>query len=146
MFSLTHKTRTALIASGLIALSSVASPLYAEDLVEHLGPVEAHEPILTTVGSKRVLAFYTPGENACALQAIVWTTDEDTTSPARVRISLKPGAMVHIDSPESETLNLKCSDDAKTLTVVEDGEHAAFGIATEEPIQQVTATALASEG
>ena len=37
MFSLTHKTRSALVASGLIALSSFASPVYAEDLVEHLG-------------------------------------------------------------------------------------------------------------
>ena len=142
MFSLTHKTLTALVASGLIALGSSASPVYAEDLVEHLGPVGPHQPILTTVGSKRVLAFYTPGENNCALQAIVWTTEEDTTSPARVRISLKPGAMVHIDSPENKTLNLRCSDDAETLAVVEDEEYVAFGITMEEPMRPVTASAF----
>ena len=141
MFSLTHKTRTALVASGLIALSSFASPVYAEDLVEHLGPVGPHQPILTTVGSKRVLAFYTPGENNCALQAIVWTAEEDTTSPARVRISLKPGAMVHIDSPENKTLNLQCDENAENLTVVETEEYAAFGIAIQERTRSVTASA-----
>lgn len=141
MFSLTHKTRTALVASGLVALSSFASPVFADDLVEHLGPVEAHEPILTTVGSKRVLAFYTPGENACALQAIVWTKEEETTSPARVRISLKPGAMVHIDSPENKTLNLQCGENAEKLAVVEDEEYVAFDMAIEERTQTVRASA-----
>ena len=141
MFSLTHKTRTALVASGLIALSSFASPVCAEDLVEHLGPVGPHEPILTNVGSKRVLAFYTPGENACALQAIVWTKEEDTTSPARVRVSMDPGAIVHIDSPENESLNLQCSDDAKKLAVIEDDQRVAFGMTIEEPMQTIKASA-----
>jgi hypothetical protein len=141
MFSLTHKTCTALLASGLIALSSFATPVCAEDLVEHLGPVGPHEPILTNVGSKRVLAFYTPGENACALQAIVWTKEEDTTSPARVRVSMDPGAIVHIDSPENESLNLQCGDGAKKLAVVEDDRLAAFGIAIEKPMQTVSASA-----
>jgi hypothetical protein len=140
MFSLTHKTRSALVASGLIALSSFASPVYAEDLVEHLGPVGPHEPILTNVGSKRVLAFYTPGENACALQAIVWTTEEDTTSPARVRVSMDPGAIVHIDSPENESLNLQCGDGAQKLAVIEDDRLAAFGITIEKPMQTVSAS------
>ena len=141
MFSLTHNTCTALLASGLIALSSFASPVCAEDLVEHLGPVGPHEPILTNVGSKRVLAFYTPGENACALQAIVWTKEEDTTSPARVRVSMDPGAIVHIDSPENESLNLQCGDGAKKLAVVEDDRLAAFGISIDKPMHTVSASA-----
>ena len=141
MFSLTHKTRTALIATGFIALSSFASPVYAEDPVEHLGPVGPHEPILTNVGSKRVIAFYTPGKNACALQAVVWTEDEDTTSPARVRISLDPGAIVHIDSPENESLNLQCGDNAKKLAVVADDQRVAFGLTTHEPMMLVRADA-----
>jgi len=86
MFSLSHKTLGAFVAGGLIALNSYTSPVQADELVEHLGLVTAHEPILATVGSKRVLAFYIPGEKSCALHAIVWTTEENTTSPARVRI------------------------------------------------------------
>ena len=141
MFSLTHKTCTTLVASGLIALSSFASPVYAEDPVEHPGPVGPHEPILTNVGSKRVIAFYTPGKNACALQAVVWTEDEDATSPARVRISLDPGAIVHIDSPENESLNLQCGDNAKKLVVVADDQRVAFGLTTQEPMMPVRADA-----
>jgi hypothetical protein len=141
MFSLSHNTCAAIVASGFIALNSYASPVQAEELVEYLGPVGPHQPILTTVGSKRVLAFYIPGENTCALHAIVWTTEENTTSPARVRITLEPGAMVHIDSPENKSLNLKCGDDAKSLAVVEDEEQVAFGITTQEPMQAVKASA-----
>jgi len=141
MFSLSHNSIGALVAGGFIALSSVASPTHAEELVEHLGPVTAHEPILATVGSKRVLAFYIPGEKSCALHAIVWTTEEDTTSPARVRIRLEPGAMVHIDSPENKSLNLQCGEDAKNLAVVDDEEHVAFGIITQRPTPPVSASA-----
>jgi len=141
MFSLSHKTLGAFVAGGLIAFNSFTSPVQADELVEYLGPVGPHQPILTTVGSKRVLAFYIPGEKTCALQAIVWTTDEETTSPARVRISLEPGAMVHIDSPENESLNLQCGDHAEELAVVEDNEHVAFGLAIQEPRQQVRASA-----
>lgn len=140
MFSLTHKSCTTLVASGFIALSSLAAPVYADDPVEHLGPVGPHEPILTNVGSKRVIAFYTPGENACALQAIVWTQEEDTTSPARVRVSMDPGAIVHIDSPENESLNLQCGDDAKELAVIEDDQRVAFGLAVEESMQPIQAS------
>ena len=103
-----------------------------------MGP---HAPILTNVGSKRVIAFYTPGKNACALQAIVWTQEEDTTSPARVRVSMDPGAIVHIDSPENESLNLQCSDDAKKLAVIEDDQRVAFGMTIEEPMQTIKASA-----
>ena len=141
MFSLSHNTLAALVAGGLVALNGFASPVQADELVEHLGPVGPHQPILTTVGSKRVLAFYIPGEKTCALQAIVWTTDEETTSPARVRISLEPGAMVHIDSPENESLNLQCGGDAEELAVVDDDEHVAFGLTIQEPMQPVTASA-----
>jgi len=139
MFSLTHKTRKALVASGLIALSCIASPAHADDLVEHLGPVGPHEPILTTVGSKRVIAFYTQGKNTCALQAVIWNAEDETTSPVRVRIILNQGEMVHIDSPENESLNLQCDDNAKRLAVVEDNQHVAFGY--KEPMQPVTASA-----
>ena len=141
MFSLSQNKLGMLVASGLIALSSFASPVLADDLVEHIGPVGPHEPILTSVGSKRVIAFYTPDKNTCALQAVVWTAEEDSASPARFRISLEPGAMVHIDSPENESLNLQCGDNAKKLAVVEDDQHVAFGLTTEGPMQPVTASA-----
>jgi hypothetical protein len=46
----------------------------ALELPQNLGPVGPHEPILTTVGNKRVLAFFEPGNGHCALQAVIWNT------------------------------------------------------------------------
>jgi hypothetical protein len=96
-----------------------------------LGPVGPHEPILTTVGSKRVIAFYEPDSGHCALNAVVWdNTDADTDmSAVRIRVSLRPGQMVHIDTVEQKSLNLECGDNAEKLAVVDTGEFIAAGAA-----------------
>jgi hypothetical protein len=54
---------------------------------------------------------------------------------------MDPGAIVHIDSPENESLNLQCSDDAKKLAVIEDDQRVAFGMTIEEPMQTIKASA-----
>jgi len=41
------------------------------------------------------------------------------TTATRVRVSLNPREMVHIDSSDNETMSLQCGDHAKTLKVVE---------------------------
>src|SRR5262245_29379723 len=41
-----------------LALTATSTSTYAEELAENLGPVGPNEPILTTVGGKRVIAFY----------------------------------------------------------------------------------------
>jgi hypothetical protein len=90
-----------------------------------LGPVGPHQPILTTVGRKRVIAFYTPSSDNCDLQAVVWdNTDVNDTTAARVRVNLSPGQMVQIDTPEQRSLNLQCGDHGKTLVVVDHGPSA----------------------
>ena len=55
-------------ASALVALTAVGSSARADELRQNLGPVGPHEPILTTVGNKRVLAFF--GDNAERLAII----------------------------------------------------------------------------
>ena len=45
-------------AVGALVLSVASIDTRAEELAQNLGPVGAHEPILTTVGGKRVIAFY----------------------------------------------------------------------------------------
>jgi hypothetical protein len=105
---------------ALFALTAVITPATAADLAQNLGPVGPYDTLLTTVGSKRVLAFYEPNNGHCGVNAVVWDkTDADTgmTSAARVRISLKPGEMVHIDSAE-KSLNLQCGDNSATLSIV----------------------------
>jgi hypothetical protein len=109
-----------------------ATPTRAEELAQNLGPVGPHDPILTTVGSKRVLAFYEPDNGHCGLNAVVWDkTDADTgkTSAARVRISLNPRQMVHIDSTDNKSINLQCGDHADTLALVGTSEFIDAGAA-----------------
>jgi hypothetical protein len=108
------------VAGAFVALSA-SLPSRAEELVQHLGPVGPHEPILTTFGNKRVIAFYEPDNGRCFVNAVVYDkTDADTgqTTAARVRVDLKPRQMVHIDSTDNESINLQCDDDADTLSLV----------------------------
>ena len=116
-------------AGAFIALTTVGLPARADELVQHLGPVGPHEPILTTFGNKRVIAFYEPADGRCAVNAVVYDkTDADTgrTTAARVRVSLNPRQMVHIDSTDNKSINLQCGDHADTLGLVDNGELVAF--------------------
>ena len=115
---------------GLVVLSSLGTPARGDDLVQNLGPVGPHQPILATVGNKRVIAFYMPGSDRCSLHAVVW----DTTGPdagslaARVRISLEPGQIVRIDTAQDgslKTLNLGCGDNAEKLAILDSDSTAA---------------------
>jgi hypothetical protein len=127
----------------LVVLCALATPTRADELAQALGPVGPHEPILTVVGTKRVIAFYVPGSDRCSLHAVVWdNTDANTNrSAARVRISLEPGQIVHIDSAENETFNLQCGSDAEKLSIVDNDELVAFGITTQQSDQSMRAGA-----
>ena len=75
-----------------------------------------------TFGSKRAIAFYEADNGRCAVNAVVYEkTDAETglTTATRVRVSLDPRAIVHIDSSDNETMSLQCGDRAKTLKVVD---------------------------
>jgi hypothetical protein len=62
---------------------------------------------------------------------VVWNrADAEGTSTAGIRIRLDRGQIVHFDSAYNvKSLNLKCADDASTLSIVDDGERATFGMA-----------------
>lgn len=117
-------------AAGALALSVASIPTRADELAQNLGPVGAHEPILTTVGGKRVIAFYEPGGGNCDLHVVVWNqNDASGDSGARVRVSLNPRQMVHIDSAENKSINLQCGDNAETLALVDTSKFVAAGVA-----------------
>jgi hypothetical protein len=124
MFPLTRIQLLNFAAAGaLVALTAASPPARADELLTNLGPVGPHEPILTTVGSKRVIAFYESDSGHCAVNVVVWeNTDADAGSAAQVRMSLNPRQMVHIDSAENKSINLQCGDNAATLGLVEPGE------------------------
>lgn len=125
-------------AGVLVALTAASTSVRADELVQNLGPVGPYAPILTTAGSKRVIAFYVPDSGHCAVDIVVWNNVQadglianfwpaTAYSAARVRISLDAGKTVQIDGDEGKGLKLQCGDKATTLTVVRDGEFIAAG-------------------
>ena len=134
-------------AAGIVVVCTLGTPAGADELAQNLGPVGPHEPILTEVGSERVIAFYEPDNGRCAVQAVVFDkTDAYTgmTTAARVRVSLNPREMVHIDSADNESvksLNLQCGENAEKLTIIDTDSLVASGITIQSPAQAIKASA-----
>jgi hypothetical protein len=128
MFPLSRNFLKFAAASAIVAFTAVSTPSRADELIQHLGPVGPHEPILTTFGNKRVIAFYEPDNGRCAINAVVYDkTDADagTTTAARVRVNLNPREVVYVDTTDNKTLTLKCGDYAETLSVVDTDRQVA---------------------
>ena len=71
MFPLTGSLSLA-AAGAILALTAASMPARADELAQNLGPVAPREPILTWVGSKRIIAFYQPDNGDCAVHVVVW--------------------------------------------------------------------------
>jgi hypothetical protein len=134
-------------AAGVVVVCTLGTPARADELVQNLGPVGPHEAILTEVGSEGVIAFYEPDNGRCAVNAVVFDkTDAYTgmTTAARVRVSLHPREMVHIDSADNESvksLNLQCGENAEKLTIIDTDSLVASGITIQPPGQPIKASA-----
>ena len=134
-------------AAGGVVVCTLGTPARADELVQNLGPVGPHEAILTEVGSERVIAFYEPDNGRCTVHAVVFDkTDAYTgmTTAARVRVSLNPREMVHIDSADSESiksLSLQCGKNAEKLTIIDTDSSVASGITIQPPNQPIKASA-----
>ena len=125
------KLSTLAAVATVVVLSGYGLPSRADELRQNLGPVGPHEPILTTFGNKRVIAFYEPANGRCAVSAVVWDkTDAETgmTTAARVRVSLSQREIVHLDSTDNKTITLQCGDYADSLKLI-DGPVVTAGAA-----------------
>ena len=144
MFSLS-RIQLLKFAAAVVVVCTLGTPARADELAQNLGPVGPYEPILTTFGSKRVIAFYEPDIGRCGLTAVVHDkTDAYTvmTTAARVRVSLNPHEIVHIDSTDNESvksLNLQCGENAEKLTII-DTDGVALGITNQQPSQPLKAS------
>ena len=126
MFPLTRNFLKFAAAGALLALTTASTPILADELVRNLGPVGPHEPMITTVGSKHVIAFYVPGNGDCNVQAVIWNGDDtDANTAAGFRVSLNPGQTASIDSSENKSLTLKCGEHAETLSAVDTNQQFA---------------------
>lgn len=116
-------------AGALAALTAAGAPALADQPLTNLGPVGPYEPILITVGTQRVIAFFVPDKGACAVNAVVWK-DGDPDAPyssARVRISLKPGQMFQLDGAQRQSMSLFCGADASSLAIAAPAEMILTG-------------------
>ena len=101
----------------------------------------------TEVSSERVIAFYEPDNGRCAVHAVVFDkTDAYTgmTTAARVRVSLNPREIVHIDSADNESvksLSLQCGENAEKLTIIDADSLVASGITIQSPALPIKASA-----
>jgi len=123
MFSLSRNFLKFAAAGALVALSAATTPAMTDEMVPAVGP---HEPILTTVGNKRVIAFFVPGNGQCNVQAVIWNADDaEANTAAGVRVSLQPGQTAYIDSSATELLTLRCGDYAETLAAIDTDKQVA---------------------
>jgi hypothetical protein len=129
MLPLTRIQFLSVAAAGVLAaLTADSIPVRADELAQNLGPVGPHVPILTVVGSKRVIAFYQPDSGNCAVHVVVWNTiDVNAGSTVGFGATLNPRQAVHINTAESEPLYLQCGDKAATLAVVGTSEFIPVG-------------------
>jgi hypothetical protein len=115
MFPLSRNFLKFAAAGALIALTAATAPASAGEMVQNLGPVPAHEPILSTVDNKDVIAFFVPG-NGCNVQAVIWNADDmEAKSAGGFRVSLNPDQTASIESSGTESLTLKCGHNVDTL-------------------------------
>ena len=130
MFPLMRKSAARVVGVAvLLAFVTLSTPGRSNELMMHNGPVGPYEPILTTVGSKRVIAFYLPGSGGCAVHAVIWDLqDIEAHTAARFRAMLNAQQVFHIDNTDNASLNLLCGNQAATLAVISTGEDSAFGI------------------
>jgi len=125
MFELTRiQFLVSATAGALVTLSAAGTPARTNEMLQNLGPVGPHEPILSSVGSMRVIAFYEPHHGNCVFQAVVWEGEDiEAKTASRVRLSLNQGQIVHIDSAEDKSLALQCAH--RGLSII--SEHRKLG-------------------
>jgi len=123
---MTHPFLKFAAAGAVVALTAATTPVLADEMVQNLGPVGPNEPILTTVGTKRVIAFYAPGSGSCALQTVIWDQgDTEAASAARYQVSLNPGQTAQIDSFPNQSLTLRCGAYGESLAILDPEQHFA---------------------
>ncbi|MGB6440746.1 MAG: hypothetical protein WBE89_15795 [Methyloceanibacter sp.] len=124
MFPLTRSLSLA-AAGAVLALTAASIPARADELAQNLGPVGPREPILTWVGSKRVIAFYQPDSGNCAVHVVVWDpTDVNAESTAGFQATLNPRQMT---LAENKSLYLQCGDNAERLAIIDTAEFVVAG-------------------
>jgi hypothetical protein len=120
---------TVAAAGALTGLMYGAAPAAAEEPLARSGPVGPYEPILTKMGSKRLIAFYVPDSGRCGVSAVIFdaAAPDAPYAAARVRTTLWPGETFHLDGAQRDTIDLRCGDNAANLALSGPAERANTG-------------------
>ena len=95
-------------AGALVALAFVNTPVAAGGADAKMRPAGPHEPILASVGVRRVVASFATDFGHCAVNASVWDSIEAQADSAIAhQRQPDPGQLLHIDSLEAETKSLE---------------------------------------
>ena len=125
MFPLSRNFLKFAAASALVALTAVSTPALADELIQNLGPVGPHEPIITSWQQARH-SLLRSRQWSLQCQAVVWKSDRHgMTTAAGFRVSLDPGQNASIDSADNKSLTLKCGDYAEILSAVDTDHQVA---------------------
>ncbi len=120
------RTLRLLPIAAAVALSALAvtQTAHADGARANLGPVGPNEPILATVGTSRMIAYYKPQSGKCAVSAVVFDTSPNGGGEAstRVRVALHPGEIFNLDVVKDERVTLTCGPNASMMTVLNRGE------------------------
>ena len=130
------------LATEAATLLALPISILADEQVNRLGPAGPNEPILSGVGDKRVLAFYSKRSENCAVHVVAWDNPAADSPMAkfgpdparlalRIRVSLTPGQIAHIDAVDNQTIDLRCGEKATNIAFVASSKHVASG--TSEP-------------
>ena len=126
-------------AGALLALTAASAPARSDERPVHLAPVGPVEPIMTTVGNENVIAFYRPGSGNCNFYVVLSDRrNASDDSAVQVRISLSPLQIVHLDTSDNDTLDLKCAENAESLSIVDEDENVVFGSSISKVIRAST--------
>lgn len=116
-------------AAGAFILATANAPASAGETIQRVerpGPVGPHDTIMTTFGSKGVIAFYEPDGSHCGVYAVVYNVaDESGASAYQIRLSLNARQVVTIDSPDNKSLTLKCGENAESLAAIDANDQVA---------------------
>src|SRR5262245_43696704 len=127
MFPLTRSLSLA-AAGAVLALVAASIPARADELAQNLGPVGPREPLLTWVGSKRIIAFYQPDSSNCAVHVVVWDrTDVNAESTVGFQATLTRKLIAHANTAENKSLYLQCGDNAERLAIINTAEFVVTG-------------------
>lgn len=115
---ISFKTKFASLALIALALSQGAQPVGAGGGEKR---IEQGKAISLILGTKRAIGYYMAENNACAATLLISEAflDDDFDGPTatRVNMTIHAGTSSSVDTIDGRTLEMRCSKNAKHMTV-----------------------------